>query len=68
MSPSVPTVVACTLIVAGWLAACVCQYRYDRRRRLNAAGWARLAASLTELDAELDRTWTAEQERIRRYG
>jgi hypothetical protein len=68
VSPSVLTLIACAPIVAGWVAVCVCQYLYDRRRRLNAAQWARLAPSLAELDAELDRGWAAERERIRRSG
>jgi hypothetical protein len=65
--PSVQTAIACTPIVAGWLAVCVCQYRSDRRRRIGAEQWARLTAALSELDADLDRTWAAEQERIRRH-
>jgi hypothetical protein len=68
VSPSVLTLIACTPIVAGWVAVCVCQYQYDRRRRLSAAQWARLAPRLAELDAELDRSWADEQERIRRSG
>jgi hypothetical protein len=53
--------------VAGWLAVCVCQYLSDRRRRIDAEQWARVTAALSELDADLDRTWAAEQERIRRH-
>jgi hypothetical protein len=65
--PSVQTVIACTPIVAGWLAVCVCRYLADRRRRVEAEQWARLTAALSELDANLDRSWAAEQERIRRH-
>jgi len=45
--------------------------RFSGLRRgncLHAAQWARLSAGLTGLDANLDRTWAAEQERIRRSG
>jgi hypothetical protein len=62
----VQTVIACIPIVVGWLAVRACHYRLDRRRRVEAERWARLAAALSELDADLDRTWAAEQERIRR--
>jgi hypothetical protein len=64
---SVLTMIACTPILAGWLGVCVCQYRSARRRRLDEAQWAGLASGLAELDAELDRAWAEEQERIRRY-
>jgi hypothetical protein len=67
VSSSVLTVIACAPIFVGWLAVCVCKYRLAQRRRLHGAQWAAVAATLTELDAELDRTWTEEQERIRRY-
>lgn len=67
MPPSVQTVIACTPIVVGWLAVCVCQYLSDRRRRRDAARWAQLAAALSELDADLDRSWAVEQERMRRH-
>lgn len=67
MPTSVLTAIACTPIVAGWLAVGVCQFLSVRRRRLHGRQWALLAAGLSELDAELDRTWTEEQERIRRY-
>ncbi len=68
------TAIACAPILAGWLA--VHAHRYlsgrreclsGRRERRENAEWAQLATGLAELDADLDRTWTAEQERMRRY-
>ena len=67
MGSSVVTVVACTPILAGWLAVCVFRYLAVRRRRRQDAEWTGLAAALSDLDTELDRTWAAEQERTRRY-
>jgi hypothetical protein len=63
----VETAIACTPIAVGWLAVRVCQYLSDRRRRAETEQWARLTAALSELDADLDRAWAAEAERIRRY-
>jgi hypothetical protein len=68
VASSVLTVIACSPILAGWAAVCVFQYLSLRRRRRQRAQWARLAATLTGLDAELDQIWAAEQERIRRHG
>jgi hypothetical protein len=63
---TVLTAIACTPIVAGWLGVCVSRY-LPGRRRVHARQWTRIAAGLSELDAELDRAWAEEQERIRRY-
>jgi hypothetical protein len=67
MGSSVLTVVACTPILAGWLAVRVFHCLAVRRRRRQDAEWTALAAALSDLDTELDRTWAAERERIRRY-
>lgn len=67
MPPSVLTVIACTPILAGWIAVSVVEYRSGHRRRRQAAEWSRFTAGQSELDAELDRAWAAEAERIRRY-
>jgi hypothetical protein len=64
---SVLTVIACLPILAGWLGVYAGRYVTARRRQVHAEQWARLAASLSDLDAELDLAWAAEQERIRRY-
>jgi hypothetical protein len=55
------------LIVAAWLAVGGTSYRSRRRALRQQAEWERLRASLSWLDAELDRTWAEEQERIRRH-
>jgi hypothetical protein len=68
---SLLTLIACSPIMAGWLAIYGCRFwAVGRQRRQEArrqAEWARLTARLSELDAHLDRAWAAEQERIRRY-
>jgi hypothetical protein len=61
------TAIACAPILAGWLAVHAHRYLSGRRERRENAEWAQLAAGLAELDADLDRTWAAEQERMRRY-
>jgi hypothetical protein len=65
---SVLTVVACAPIAAGWLAVFVFRYVAVRREGRQDAKWTQLVAALSDLDADLDRIWAAEQERIRRYG
>jgi hypothetical protein len=64
---SVVTVIACAPILTAWLAVLVYRYQATRRLRREHEQWTRLIAGLSELDAELDRSWTAEEERIRRY-
>jgi hypothetical protein len=64
---SVLTLIACTPILVAWLAVFGYRSRATRRRRREQAEWTWLAAGLSELDAELDRAWTDEQDRIRRY-
>jgi hypothetical protein len=64
---SVVTVVACAPILVGWLAVCAFRYLAGRRQRRQETEWTRLVAALSDLDAELDRTWAAEREWIRRY-
>jgi hypothetical protein len=64
-------VIVCAPILAGWLAVCGPWYLMRclarRRRRRAEAAWTRLEAGLSELDADLDRAWIAERERIRRH-
>jgi hypothetical protein len=64
------TLIACSPILIGWLAVYACRgWSGGRSRRQQArcqAQWARIAAALSDLDAELDRTWAAEKERIER--
>ena len=71
MGSSWLTVIVCVPVVATWLALCgpwyLARYLWQRRRRRERAEWARLTAGEPELDADLDRAWTAEHERTRRY-
>jgi hypothetical protein len=65
------SVIVCAPVVAAWLALCgplyLSRYLSRRRWRRERAEWARLTAGESELDADLDRAWAAECERIRRY-
>lgn len=70
MGFSAPALIACALFAGAWIAVTVGHYRSRARRKRERAQWARLAQSvpgLPELDADLDRAWGEEQERIRRY-
>jgi hypothetical protein len=67
---SVLILIACTPVLAGWVAVTVVHRRAQARSGRERAEWVRLAegvSDLTELDADLDRAWGNEQERIRRY-
>jgi hypothetical protein len=68
---SLLNVIVCAPVLAGWLALCgpwyLARYLMRRRWRREGAEWARLTAEESELDADLDRTWTAEHERTRRH-
>ncbi len=67
MPSSVLTVIACTPVLAGWLGVYAGRYLTSRRRRVHAQQWAQMSAFLSDLDADLDLAWAAEQERIRRH-
>jgi hypothetical protein len=71
MSFTMLNVIVCAPILIGWLAVCgpwyLASYLVKRRRRRAEAAWTRLEAGLSELDADLDRAWIAERERIRRH-
>jgi hypothetical protein len=64
---SLLTLIVFTPILAGWLGVWLPRYLATRRSRVRALQWARLAIFMSDVDADLDRTWAAEQERIRRY-
>jgi hypothetical protein len=55
-------VIVCVPILIGWLALCgpwyLSRHLARRRRRRELAAWVRLSPGLSELDADLDRTWT----------
>lgn len=63
-------VIVCAPVLIAWLAVCGPWYLSrrlaSRRRRQEQAAWTRVEAGLSELDADLDRAWIAEHERIRR--
>jgi hypothetical protein len=71
MSSIIVNVIVCAPVIIGWLAVCgpwyVARCLARRRRRRAEAAWTRMEAGLSVLDADLDRTWIAERERIRRH-
>ena len=71
MGFSLVNVLVCAPVLAGWLALCgpgyLARFLLWRRQGRERAEWARLTAAESALDADLDRAWTAEHERIRRY-
>jgi hypothetical protein len=60
-------IIVCAPALIAFLAVCATGYFARRRRRRQAAEWERVRPGLSGLDADLDRTWAREQERIRRY-
>jgi hypothetical protein len=68
MSSVTVNVVVCAPILTAWLAVCRTLYVSRRRERRQQAEWERMRPSLSALDADLDRIWSAEEKRIRRYG
>ena len=71
MGFAILTVIVCVPVLIAWLAICgpghLSRHLASRRRRREQAAWTRLEAGLSELDADLDRAWIAERERIRRH-
>jgi hypothetical protein len=63
-------VIVCIPILIGWLAFCgpwyLARHRDRRRRRRELFAWMRVVPGMSELDADLDRTWTEERERTER--
>ncbi len=59
--------IACAPILTAWLAVCGTWYQSRRQARREQVEWEQLSPALSQLDADLDRTWVAEEERIRRY-
>jgi hypothetical protein len=64
------TWIACAPVFIAWLAVCgpwyLSRYLANRRRRRQQAAWSRLEPELSDLDAELDRAWSTERDRIKR--
>jgi hypothetical protein len=60
-------VIVCAPILIGWLALCgpwyLTRYLARRRRRRELMAWMRVSPGLSEIDEDLDRTWTEERER-----
>jgi hypothetical protein len=59
-------VIVCAPILIGWLALCgpwyLNRYRVRRRRQRELMAWLRVSPGLSEIDEDLDRTWTEERE------
>jgi hypothetical protein len=60
-------VLICAPILIAWLLLCgrwyLSRHLARRRRRRELVAWMRMSPGISELDADLDRTWTANQER-----
>jgi hypothetical protein len=61
MSFAMLNVIVCTPILAVWLAVSGACHLSRRRARYQRDEWERLRPALSELDADLDRTWAAGQ-------
>jgi hypothetical protein len=59
-------VIVCAPILIGWLALCgpwyLARHLARRRRRRELMAWLRVSPGLSEIDADLERTWTEERE------
>jgi hypothetical protein len=59
-------VIVCAPILIGWLALCgpwyLTRHLDRRRRRRELTAWLRVSPGLSQLDEDLDRTWTEEHE------
>jgi hypothetical protein len=55
-------VIVCAPIVIGWLILCgpwyLSRHLARRRRRRELIAWMRVSPGLSQIDADLDRTWT----------
>jgi hypothetical protein len=60
-------VIVSSPILGAWLALRGTRYLSRRRVRREQAEWERARAGLSALDADLDRAWAEERERVRRY-
>ncbi len=70
MSSVALNVIVSSPILGAWLAMRGTRYlslRRGRRGRREQAEWERVRAGLSALDADLDRAWAKERERVRRY-
>jgi hypothetical protein len=70
MVPIMLNVIVCAPVLIGWLALCgpwyLSRHLARRRRRRELAAWVRLSPGLSELDADLDRTWSEGDKRTER--
>jgi hypothetical protein len=59
--------IVCAPILIGWLLLCgpwyLSRHLARRRRRRELTAWMRVSPGLSDLDADLDRTWSEDQER-----
>jgi hypothetical protein len=59
--------IVCAPILIGWLLLCgpwyLSRHLARRRRRRELTAWMRVSPGLSDLDADLDRTWSEDPER-----
>jgi hypothetical protein len=58
--------IVCAPILIGWLLLCgpwyLSRHLARRRRRRELIAWMRVSPGLSDLDADLDRTWSEDRE------
>lgn len=67
MHISLLSAVLIVAVVAGWIAVGGYWYRAVRRRRRRDAEWDTIVANLRDLEADLERVWLSELDRIWPY-
>ncbi len=67
MSSVALNVIVSAPILGAWVALRGSRYLSRLRVRREQAEWERVRAALSALDADLDRAWAKEPERVRRY-
>ena len=67
MSSVALNVIVSAPILGAWLALRGTRYLARLRVRREQAEWERVRDGLSALDADLDRAWAKERERVRRY-
>jgi hypothetical protein len=67
MGSTMLELIICAPILIGWLALCgpwyLSRHLARRRRRRELTAWMRVSPGLSDLDADLDRTWSDDHER-----
>ncbi|HEX7161068.1 MAG TPA: hypothetical protein VF223_07505 [Trebonia sp.] len=67
MGSTMLELIVCAPILLGWLLLCgpwyLSRHLARRRRRQELSDWMRMSPGLSDLDVDLDRTWSEDHER-----